>query len=101
MAVNEIEMNTTTLARDIESLEGLVSQLESQMKKMFQSVNELDQMWDGPANDAFNQQFQLDYQTCQAMCDTLKELIDSLWHAGEQYDKCEQNIDSMIRSIPI
>ena len=57
MAVNEIEMNTSTLAGDIESLEGLVNSLRSQMKKMFQSVEELDAMWDGPANAAFNQQF--------------------------------------------
>ncbi|MCI9102649.1 MAG: WXG100 family type VII secretion target [Lachnospiraceae bacterium] len=101
MAVNEIEMNTSTLAGDIESLEGLVNSLRSQMKKMFQSVEELDAMWDGPANAAFNQQFKADYKTCEEMCKTLTELIGSLRHAGEEYDKCEQNIDSMIRSIPI
>lgn len=101
MAVNEIEMNTSTLAGDIENLEGLVKQLEAQMKKMFQSVEELDRMWDGPANAAFNEQFQSDYRTCEGMCATLTELIGSLRHAGEEYDKCEQNIDSIIRAIPV
>jgi WXG100 family type VII secretion target len=101
LAISEIEMNTSTLAGDIESLEGLVTSLRNQMKKMFQSVDELDRMWDGPANAAFNQQFQADYKTCEEMCKTLTDLIGSLRHAGEEYDKCEQNIDSMIRSIPI
>lgn len=101
MAVNEIEMNTSTLSGDIEALEKLVTELEAQMKKMFGSITELDQMWDGPANTAFNQQFQLDYQSCEAMCKVLRELIDSLKHAREEYDRCEENIDSVIRAINI
>lgn len=99
MAVNEIEMNTSTLAADIETLETTVSQLEGQMKKMFQSVGELDRMWDGPANATFNQQFNIDYQVCEEMCRVLWELIGSLKHARTEYDKCERNIDSMIRAI--
>lgn len=101
MAVNEIEMNTSTLAGDIETLEQAAAQLESQMKKMFQSIEELDTMWDGPANEVFNQQFQLDYQFCEEMCGVLRDLIGSLNHAREEYDKCEQNIDSLIRTIQI
>ncbi|MDO5415634.1 MAG: WXG100 family type VII secretion target [Lachnospiraceae bacterium] len=101
MAINEIEMNTTTLAGDIETLELTVTQLEKQMKKMFGFIDELDKMWDGPANQAFNQQFQADYRTCEEMCRVLRELIGCLKHARQEYDKCEQNIDSMIRSIPI
>ncbi len=101
MAINEIEMNTSTLAGDIESLESLVTDLESQMKKMFGSITELDRMWDGPANAAFNQQFQIDYQSCEEMCRVLRELIGSLKYAREEYDKCEQNIDTVIRSIHV
>ena len=101
MAVNEIEINTSTLQGDIETLENLLSQIDSQIKIMFQSVGELDQMWDGPANDAFNQQFQLDHDSCRAMYENLQELLGSLKHAKVEYDKCEQNIDSRIRSIAV
>lgn len=101
MAINEIEISTAALQGDIEALETTLSQLEIEMKSMFQSVGELDRMWDGPANDAFNQQFLADHQTCQAMCETLRELIESLRHARTEYDKCEQNIDSMIRMVAV
>ena len=99
--VNEIEMNTSMLAGDIESLESTVGQLETQLKNMFDSVNRLDTMWNGAANSAFNQQFQSDYAVCQEMCRTLRELIASLDHAADEYDKCEQSVNSMIRSLNI
>lgn len=101
MAITEIEINTSTLGKDIESLETTVGQLEKQIEKMFGSIEELDKMWDGPANAAFTQQFQIDYQTCVEMCQILRELIDSLQHAKEEYEKCEQSVDGLIRSIQI
>ena len=101
MAITEIEINTSTLGTDIETLETTLGQLEIQVEAMFTSVSELDRMWDGPANDAFNQQFRLDYQICVAMCQTLKELIESLRYAKGEYEKCEQSIDGLIRSIQI
>ncbi len=101
MAINEIEMNTNTLAKDIEDLEELLLSLEGQIEEMFQAVKELDGMWSGPAHDAFIEQFQWDYQSSKDMCHILRELIDSLRHAGEEYDKCEQNINSVIGSLRI
>ena len=101
MAITEIEMNTSTLGRDIDSLENMLGQLETQIEKMYGSITDLDRMWDGPANEAFNHQFSRDYQLCLKMCQVLKELIDSLQHAKTEYEKCEQNVDILIRTIKV
>lgn len=101
MAINEIEVNTSTLSKDIEVLKSTLKQLDSQMKNAFRSVEELDRMWDGAANETFNQQFGRDYQSCQEMHKTLLELTQSMEHARQEYDKCEQNVDMTIRAINI
>ena len=101
MAITIIETDTSAMARDIEQLEERLRQLESHMKKMFTSVQELDAMWDGPSNEEFNRQFQQDYRMCEEMCGILRELIGSLRHARTEYEKCEQNVDGMIRSLRI
>lgn len=98
---NEIEMDTSLLARDIDNLESTLTQLETRLGKMFDAINKMDAMWNGSANSAFNAQFKNDYDTCKSMCGILRELIGSLNHAKEEYDKCEQNISGMIQSIKI
>lgn len=101
MAITVIETNTSTMARDIESLENKLKQIESQMKKMFTSIEELDKMWDGPSNAEFNRQFQQDYRMCEEMCGILRELINSLRHAKSEYEKCERNVEGVIQALRI
>lgn len=101
MEIKEIEINTVKLFQDIETLETDVEKFDNQMKKMFSSISELDAMWDGPASEAFKQQFQIDYQFCEEMSKVLKDLIESLKHAREEYDKCEQNVEDLICAIQI
>lgn len=101
MTVNEIEINTSTLTGTIENLENATSKLEEQIKKMFQTIEELDQMWDGEANNAFNEQFSQDHKMCQQMCREIREMIDSFQHAREEYDKCESRVDELVRQLRV
>ena len=101
MAVNEIEMNTSTLSGTIESLERETSQLERQVQTMFQQVQELDQMWTGTAKQVFSQQFQADYQTCKDMCAELKEVVKSFRYARDEYNRCERRVDELVRQLRV
>lgn len=101
MTVNEIEINTSTLAGTVENLENTTSKLEEQVKKMFQTIQELDQMWDGEANKAFNEQFQQDHTACEEMCQELRQMINSFKHAREEYDKCENRVDELVRQLRV
>lgn len=99
MAINEIEVNTSLMSADTEKLRTTVAQIQTNLGGMFESVNELDQMWDGPANEAFNRQFRMDHDTCRDLCKILLNLIESIEHARNEYDKCEAAIHSLINSI--
>lgn len=101
MAITVIEVNTNVMARDIESLDNKLRQIKSRMKSMFTSIQELDSMWDGPSNEEFNRQFQLDYGMCEELCTILSELIESLTHAKSEYEKCERNVEGVIQAIRI
>lgn len=101
MAITIIEVNTATMARDIEALENRLRETEKHMKSMFTSIKELDSMWDGPSNAEFNRQFQLDYLLCEEMCSILRELINSLRHAKSQYEICERAVESTIQAMRI
>ncbi|MDO5131595.1 MAG: WXG100 family type VII secretion target [Eubacteriales bacterium] len=101
MAIKEIEQNTDLLSDDIIRLEEAKDALESAVDAMFDAVKNLDTMWNGPANAAFNAQFQADYQTCREMNRTLGLLIEKLRNARSEYDKCESEVESLIREIRI
>ena len=101
MAIREIEQNTDRLSDDIIRLEEEKAVLEKAIDAMFDAVNTLDTMWKGPANEAFRAQFQSDYETCSEMNKTLGILIEKLRKAREEYDKCEAEVESLVRAIRI
>ena len=46
-------------------------------------------------------QFQKDRGICDEMCKLLREMIDSLKFARGEYDKCEQRVDAIVRSVRV
>ena len=54
MANQEIAVNTETLALDIAELNTTLETARKMLRDMFTQIQELDAMWDGPANDEFN-----------------------------------------------
>ena len=101
MAVQEITIDMTLQASDIQSLQENVALLRSQMQEMYNEITELDAMWDGPANDAFNQQFQQDYATMENMCKTFDSIIDCFEFANKEYNSCENSVFDIVKSISI
>ncbi len=96
-----ININIGTLANDIDSMQIELEGLRTSMKNAFDSVNELDQMWNGPANDAFNQAFLTDEQLMNDMCEIIQGLIGYMENARDEYRKCESLVSAEIDSIRI
>lgn len=96
-----IEVNIQTLEQDIKDMEEALKLVESDMTSMFESVNSLDTMWDGPANAAFNRQFLADKQTFEALCEAVDGIIDSMDNAKNSYRKCEATVKEEINRIKI
>lgn len=96
-----IEINMNTLGNDIDSMQTEVNALREEMKKAFAAIGELDRMWNGPANDAFNKAFQADNQSMEEMCQIIDRLIEYMQNARDEYRKCENAVSAEIDSIRI
>ncbi len=96
-----IGINIGTLATDITQMETEVKALREEMKQAFDAVAELDAMWNGPANDAFNRAFESDHQAMEEMCRILDSLIEYMTNARDEYRKCEASVSAEIDAIRI
>lgn len=57
-----IEAATEPLSADKGTMEAELNAVCAELQQLFQEMEELDSMWDGPASQAFAVQFQTDYQ---------------------------------------
>lgn len=101
MAITEIEMNTGNLQNDINELDRLLGQMSNQKQRLIRNVEEMNAMWTGQANSAFNNQFKVDMENFESMLQTLREMLESLRNAKKEYDSCEQRVASIIRGIAV
>lgn len=101
MANQEITVNTDTLASDIAELSSTLNTARKMLTDMFTQIQELDAMWDGPANDEFNRQFINDHENAEGLCKTVESLIECMEYAKEQYNSCESQVNGMISAINI
>lgn len=101
MAVREISINTATLARDTAQLTMLLTKLEKDKTKMIQEIQELNRMWQGPSNQAFNAQFKTDCTSLENLCKTLREMIQAMENAKREYDQCDNRVNSMVSALKI
>ncbi len=96
-----IEVDITTLEQDVRELEETLALVRNDMKSMFETVNELDTMWDGLANEAFNRQFAADRNLFEELCDAVNDIIDSMGNAKNAYRKCEAAVKEEIDKITV
>ena len=98
---NEITINTWTLSGDIETLQQQLNVIRTDMDKMYDAVRVLDSMWDGPANEAFNVQFNSDRNDMLELCNVVQKIIDCMEYAKKEYNSCEADVGSIVASIAI
>ncbi|MFR5634000.1 MAG: WXG100 family type VII secretion target [Monoglobales bacterium] len=96
-----IEINMRTLEQDISEMQQQLAELRQEMDQAYSSVRELDSMWNGPANEAFNQAFTADKEAMESMCSIIESLISYMENAKKEYQKCEAAVSAEIDSIRI
>jgi len=99
--VKHIEIHTSALSSDINELTGQLQQVRNNMRTMYDSIAELNTMWEGPANDAFKAQFQIDYEMMQEVCGSVEQLISCMDYARINYDACESEVSAAVSAIKI
>lgn len=98
---DSIEINIGTLKTDIGEMQKELQGLRNEMKMAFESVAELDTMWNGPANEVFNRAFQNDNKSMEEMCKIIESLIEFMDNARTEYTNCEAAVSAEIDAIRI
>lgn len=101
MAINKIAVNTNVLDQDIKKVDTELKKIRTELGKLDDEIKELDSMWDGQANKAFVKQYSSDYKAMIDLLDDLVKYSSTLITAKNTYNKCEQNVDEIVRSMDI
>ena len=96
-----IEVDITTLEQDIDELKETLRLAKNGEADMFETIKELDAMWEGPAHEAFSRQFTADRQILQAFLDNVEGMVESMENAKNSYRKCEASVRTEIEKIKI
>ena len=67
-----------------------------QYRNFIQLQQEMDAMWDGTANDSFNQNFQGDLQKFNALTNLMQEYVVAIKTAANNYISGEEEVKSIV-----
>ncbi len=101
MAESRIEVDTDALSNDIEEIRASIQTADRNLKNMFDEVNEMNAMWKGQANQAYNTQFRMDYAEMAEILEDLKAYAEALKEARNAYNRCEGAVEDIVRSIRV
>ncbi|MBO5523333.1 MAG: WXG100 family type VII secretion target [Roseburia sp.] len=97
----KIKINTKTLQKDNDSILKDLKQVQKKLEAMQSDVAELNSMWSGEANKAFNQAFNKDIKALAELCSSLEGIAAYEDTARSEYDKCEKQVESLIAAVNI
>ncbi len=101
MASNYIKVSTGALNSDASELKEEAAKAKDQLHHMRDGITRLDSMWDGPANDVFTKQFNIDYELFLNICDNILAFANDLEKAAKEYDRCESSVMDVVKSIRV
>lgn len=96
-----IEINISILKKDIEDMQAEIQEVRKYMGLAYEAVDQLDAMWDGPANMEFNKAFKSDRTAMVELCKMVDHLINYMENARDEYTKCEATVSAAIDGIRI
>lgn len=101
MAATFIEVDTQQLQRDEGLLNDKLNAVRERLKRVYELMEALDGTWNGPANEAFRNQFTQDREQFDAICKEVQDLINSVDHACKEYNRCEAQVKDTVSAISI
>ena len=75
----------------------LISEWDAKKKALYTAVAELDPMWDGVANDTFNQQWADTEPKYAELLRVMQEYADAIIKAADRYQTTEETVDGIVR----
>jgi len=97
----KLEINVDALKNDIGSLNSYRSNLQSRIDELSDGMNSLNNSWDGTARQAYMIQYEADETTIRDILTALDEFIQTLEYARDEYQNCENAVNSAVKAIRI
>jgi len=96
-----IEVDTGALASDFSRLEQLIEQLRSAKNNLIKEMNEIDSMWEGPANAVFINQYSQDNEMFEHLIESLNRAVGCVGFARQNYDECDSEVSDLVSSLNV
>lgn len=96
-----IATNTDRMQSDINLLEEQIAKMDTAFQAAWDAVEELNATWEGPAHDTLIAQFLQDQEAVKALIISLRNYREELENAKKEYETCEQNVNSLVRSMDV
>lgn len=101
MNIEKIRVDTEQLKKDRASIKANLAMIKKEIQSIYGEVKELDSMWDGSANEAFNKQFNNDYMTINEILGEISKFVGKMDYARCKYENCEQSISEVISKMRV
>lgn len=84
-----IQVTSSGLRNAAETLQSLNSQFKGKTEELWGREQELSQMWEGQAKDAFHGAFVKDRQQMEAFCQLIDRYVQALLEIAARYEQAE------------
>ncbi len=101
MSNNLVSVNTERLAFDTSDINSKLTDTKREIKTIYENVQTLNGMWDGPANDEFAKQFESDYLNITKVFHNIDRFVKHLEECHRKYAGCENRVDELVNEISI
>ncbi len=99
--MREIEVDSEILQSQINQLSDTLERTRETLNQLTERVESLQAMWNGPAHDEFNRQYELDRERMENMCQIIANIIEGMQQARIAYDQCENEVGDIVASISV
>lgn len=97
----EIAVDTERMSADIEKLREILEVAKRQNETMKANVNDLNAKWTGASHDVFVKRFNKECQNTEEIFNVVNDVIQSMLSAKGQYERCENEVNSIVSAIRI
>ena len=101
MAELEIGVHTGQMGSDVKSLESLIGKLRNDAQRLKSEMDNMNQMWEGTANDVMRLRFQTDYEDILALLQILDKMRQDLETMKKEYETCDNMVGDVVRNLSV
>jgi|GEM_PF-488870 len=95
---NTIQTSTQQMRSSAEEIMQLAQNYNTLQKGMYDEGRQLDQTWDGDANQSFNTRLKEDEPRFGQLFDIIKEYVGAINESADDYDKTEAEVAAEMQS---